>query len=169
MKKLTSLLLVFALVFAFGGCGRDKNFSAQTDCKQILDAAIGATNYPDCEKLYLKQDANLSATDLSLWYSGLYSESDKLDLLDDYAIFLSSGVTTYEVAVLKPKKKSDLKELKALLEERRVTLSLGDKGMYDPDFTVRMENSLLYTDGDFLIFLLTENNSAAKKAINALK
>ncbi len=72
-------------------------------------------------------------------------------------------------AVLKADSKENLDKVKSIIEGRKKTMELGDKGFYDPEFGKKMEESITYEDGLFVIFLLTENIEKAKKAIESLK
>lgn len=170
MKKLVCLLLsVLMIVSLFIACGTQKSFPEDISCEDILNAAQSVGSIPEAENVYLKSQDNLDAYSMSLWVDGIFEESEELELLKDYAIFLGAGVTTYEVAVIKAESEKDVETLKDIIARHKQTLTLGDKGMYDPDFDIRMENSVVYEDGLFVIFLVTEDNTAAKQAIEKLK
>lgn len=149
-------------------CG-GKSFAEGTLCEDIMNAATGATEAPAAETVYTDGEGNLDTYTLSLLADADYTECPEYGLLDGYAVYLALGTVTYEVAVLKAKDEAGAQSLYGLLERRKETLAAGDKGMYDPDFEARMEKSQLYTDGLYVIFLLTEDNDAAKAAIDALK
>lgn len=170
MKKSISFLsLIIAFLLLLCGCKSNAQFPSTVGCEDILNAAISVTNAPEFEHEYLKSKNNLDSFSLSLWSDGLFTESDEFALLDDYAIYVSAGTTTYEVAVLKAKSDDDTEKLLSLIEKRKLTISQGDKGMYDPDFQMRMDNSVLKVDGSFVIFLLTDNNDDAVAAVEELK
>lgn len=170
MKKLLCLTLV-VLLFAgcFSACGTSKTFPEDITCEDIMNAVLKGDNPPESEKLYLKSLDNLDPLSMGLWADGLYEDCEELELLSDYAIYLGAGVKTYEITVLKAKNSNDVHKLVDLIERRKKTLELGDKGMYDPDFELRMSNSMVYKDGLFVIFLITENNDVAYKTIESLK
>ena len=167
MKKLLSVFIAVMLALALTACGGA--IPQNTSCEEILAAAQSSHTPPDCEKLYEKSQGNLDAFSLSLWADGLYEECGDIELLDDYAIYIGAGSISYEIAVLKAKSKSDTAKLEQLIERRKATLSLGDRAMYDPDFQTKMDNSIMYSDGQLVIFLLTDDNDAALKKINELK
>ncbi len=168
MKRIISLFLALAL-FSLSGCGSNKAFPSELTCEDILKAAESAFETPEAETFYSAAEDNLDALSLSLWADGVYKECEEWSLLSDYAVFCGAGTSTFEIAVLKPKSDRDAQKLLDLIERRKETLSLGDKGAYDPDFDYKMKNSVLKTDGGFVIFLITDNNEAAIEAIEKLK
>ena len=170
MRKTICVALALLLVIScFVSCGASKAIPENTSCETIMNAVRTVEDSSDNEKLYLKSEENLDALSMGLWADGLYEECEELELLSDYAIFLGAGVKTYEITVLKAKTKGDVASLVDLIERRKKTLELGDKGMYDPDFELRMSNSVVYKDGLFVMLLITEDNDAAIKAIEQLK
>ncbi len=170
MKKISVFLSVLlTTVVLLCGCKTNLELSSNLTCEDILNAAVLATDAPEFEHKYIKSENNLDAFAMSLWSDGLYAESEDLVLLNDYAIYVAAGTTTYEVAVLKAKSPNDIEKLLSIVEKRKKTISQGDKGMYDPNFSIRIENSVIKADGNFVIFLLTDNNDAAIDAIDALK
>ena len=170
MKKAIAILLsVLMIMVVFTACGEKETFPQDVSCEDIMKAAQSVGEVPEAQNIYLKSQENLDSCSMSLWVDGIFEESKELDKLKDYAIFLSAGVTTYEIAVLKAQSEKDIDVLKDIINRRKQTLTLGDKGMYDPDFDVRMENAEVYNDGMFVIFLVTEDNAASKNAIENLK
>ena len=168
MKKYIVLFLAFVLVI-LSACSDVSQFKEDVTCKDIMNAAIAATNKPDADKIYLKEDDNLDSAAFSLWSDGLFGESEEFSLVKDYAIYISAGTTTYEIAVLKANESTNIDTIKSIMERRKETLSLGDKGMYDPMFKERMENSEILTVGDFVLLIITDDNDAALKALENLK
>ncbi len=168
MKKFVLLLICLLLVLSVG-CTKETDAFRNVSCEDIMNAAVNATTHPESDKIYTYEKANLDSYSMSLWSDGLFQESSELEKLSDYAIFISAGTTMYEVAVLRTEKKEDVSVLTDLIERRKETLALGDKGMYDPDFKKRMNSSKLITEGNTVIFIVTDDNSAAETAINSLK
>lgn len=168
MKKCIVWFLV-AILFVLTACNDTSQFREDVTCKDIMNTAIDATNKPDADKIYLKDDNSFDAGTFSLWTDGLFGESEELSLISDYAVYISAGTTTYEVAVLKANESSDTDAIKSIVERRKETLSLGDKGMYDPMFKERMSNSKILTVGDFVILIITDDNDAVLKAFENLK
>lgn len=169
MKKLLNIFLILALFLLTACSGNTQLFREDISCEDIMNAAVDATNKPDSDKIYLKDNNNLDAGAFSLWVDGLFGESEEFSLIDDYAVYVSAGTTTYEIAVLKASDSSGVKTIKNIMERRKETLSLGDKGMYDPMFKQRMSNAKIETVGDFVILIITDDNNAALKALENLK
>lgn len=166
MKKIVCLLI--CLIF-LTGCGAKSAFPESTTCNDIMQAAITATNAPDYDKIYTLNDGSFDASSMSLWADGLYQESEEYSLINDCAIYTAAGNITYEVGVIKPKDKQNIEKIKEIFENRKVTLSNGNKAAYDPDFNQLIKDCEIFADGDFVIFLLTDKNLDAKNAIEKLK
>ncbi len=167
MKKIIAFLACLLLVFCTA-CGELKNFSSNTTCEQILNAAATAASY-DNTKSYIKGKVDLDAYFMSMWSDGLFDECKEFELLADYAICYSNDNNTYEISVLKAKSKDDVKKLEELFERRKITLSQGDKAAYDPNFENLINDSRIITNGKFVILLITPSNDAVIKAIENLK
>ncbi len=168
-QTLSFLLAAILLLSALCGCREKNTFPENVTCEDIMKAVQSAGDVPEAEKVYLSGDNNLDATLMSLWADGLYEECSEFELISDYAIFLCAGTDTYEIAVLKARDEGGVSKLTKLIERRKETLAVGDKGAYDPKFDMRMENSVLYSDGLFVIFIVTDYNENAVEAIKNLK
>lgn len=168
MKRIISLFLTGAILLTFISCANKKVLPETLSCETILSGLKEEMEFPKAEKTYLKSENNFDAFSMSLWSDGAFKQSKEAELIDDYAVFLSAGAEAFEVAIIKFKT-PDEKAVEDLLERRKTTLSSGDKGAYDPDFELRMENAVIYNDGRFGILLITEDNSKALKAIEKLK
>ena len=138
-------------------------------CERIMQAVLDSTTHPDSDEVYTASNGNLDAFTMSIWVGGIFSECAEFSLLRDYAIFVSAGTTTYEVAALKTDSAENAEKLVQLLERRKESIANGQKGMYDPYFESRMRNSKIITDGEYAILIITDDNDAAIKAINKLK
>lgn len=170
MKKSLCILLILVLVIVcFSACGANKSFPQNITCENIMQAAQSVAEVPKYSKFYLKSKDNLDAYSISLWADGEFKECEELQLISDYAMYLGGATSTYEVTVLKAKSSEDLEKLINLIERRKQTLASGDEGFYDPNFDLRMENSVVYSDDLFVIFLITDDNDSAVKAIETLK
>ena len=167
MKKFICLFLV-ALFTLLTACSSnsDKTFRNDVTCEDIMNAVLDATNPPESEEVYKKSSDNLDSNILSIWADGLYEECKEFNLLSDYAIYVSAGVITYEIAVFKTDSTDDIINL---FERRKENLGNGQKGMYDPMFETRMSSSKIETVGEFAVLLITDDNDSALDAIEKLK
>ncbi|MBQ9770174.1 MAG: hypothetical protein IJW27_08215 [Clostridia bacterium] len=168
MKKIL-LIALSAFIIVLSACSSAEAELDGVACENIMQAVVDVTAHPDSEKIYTKSEDYMDAYSMALWADGLFEECSEYGVLSDYGIFLSAGRTTYEVAVLRCSDKEDVAVLGELIERRKETLALGDKGMYDPDFKKRMNSSVVITEGKTVIFLVTDDNEAAKTVINELK
>ena len=166
MKKMIAIFIAVLLLFCVA-CG-DSNFSADTTCEQILNAAITAESY-DNTQTYTTSGTKLDKNLMSMWSDGVFAECEEFDLISDYAICYSNDNTTYEISVLKAKTQADVSKLESLCERRKQTLEAGTKAAYDPNFKKIMADSKIIADGNFVILLITNDNDAVIEAINELK
>jgi len=166
MKKVVTILIC---VFLLAGCGTTAAFGENITCKDIMRAAVDATEAPEYDNIYSISDNSFNSTAMSLWAYGIYDECAEYNLIADCAIYVASGNSSYEVGVIKPEKTEDIEKIESIFASRKEAMSAGNKAAYDPNFSSFLKNSEIYTDGDFVIFLMTEDNTAAKTAINNLK
>ena len=170
MKKLQYIIVCIVCILLFTACGNTKTLPSDLSAKEIADAIIQQEgNSPKANTYYLKDDNALNAYTMSLWVDGAYQECAEFDLLDDYAVFYSADNSTYEVAVLKASDQAGVSQLTKALERRKQTLSQGDKAEYDPNFNKLMSDSKIIASGDFVILIITPNNSTAVTAIDSFK
>lgn len=166
MKKLLSILICILFLV---GCSDKATFTGDATCADIMQAAVDATNAPDYDNIYRYDDENFDSLTMALWAYGLYEECSEYDLIEDCAIYVGAGNITYEVGVIKPKEVTDTEKIEQLFSRRKETMSAGNKAAYDPNFSSLIDDSLIYTDGEFVILLITNDNTLAKDAINGLK
>ncbi len=167
MKKAIIFLLSILLIVCVA-CGKSKAFPADIKCEQILNAATGAVSYENTTT-HIKDKNSLDTYDMAMWADGVFDECSEFELISDYAICYSSDNTTYEISVLKAKSKDDVSKLYEVLQRRKQTLQGGVKAAYDPDFEKLMQNSKILSEGQFVILLITEDNTIALTQIENLK
>ncbi len=170
MKKIVSIALCMICVLMLVACGNNKTLPQNTTAETLASAIIDAVgDEPESNTTYVSKMQSLDTHTMSLWADGAYKECSEFALLDDYHIFYSADNSTYEISVLKAKTQDDVSKLASVLERRKQTLSMGDKAEYDPNFKMLMDDSLILTEGRFVMLIITPNNSAATKAIENLK
>ena len=167
MKKAILFLMALMMLFCIA-CGESSGFSDDTTCEQIFNTASEIEAYDNTE-IYIKNKSNIDTYAMSIWSDGVFQESEELDLLSDYAICYSKDNTTYEISVLKAKNTDDVSKIELLLKRRKDTLEGGTKAAYDPNFKKLMQDSKIITEGEYVILLITNDNSAVIEAINKLK
>ncbi len=167
MKK-TIIFLLSVLLIVCVACGKSKAFPADIKCEQILNAATAAVSYENTT-IHIKDKNNLDTYDMAMWADGVFDECSEFDLISDYAICYSADNTTYEISVLKAKSKDDVQKVTELLQRRKQTLQGGVKAAYDPDFEKLMQNSKILSEGEFVILLITADNTSVLTAIDNLK
>lgn len=91
------------------------------------------------------------------------------DTVAGYAIYISgSGATAEEVAVLTVSKSEDISAAEAILEKRLGDLVFRFEA-YRPDEMQKLENPVLETAGNAVIMVLSDDNEAARNAIEAIR
>ena len=167
MKKIIPVILI--LCFVLASCGA-KTLPADTAARDILDKVLESqSDVPQSENLFTAKDANMDEYTFSIVIDGMYEEIAEYALLDDYAMYLCDGNHTYEIDIRRAKSAEDAAKLESALKRRLELLSGGDKAMYDPDFDKMISSAKVYSDGNFAFLLITADNDAAVKAIDAFK
>lgn len=81
------------------------------------------------------------------------------DGLEDYRVYVSSSsATASELAVFKCKDEAALKAAKAVVETR-ISDQISNYENYRPDEKFRLDNALVETNGDYLLFVVSDNNA----------
>lgn len=167
MKK--KIIIPFVVILLFlSGCG-EKYLPDTLGCSQILENVVGSDLKYENTTTYIKGQNDVDEYAMSVWADGIFEEFDEYDLITDYAISYSNDNKTYEISILKAKNTNDAKKLEEVLERRKATLCDGTKATYDSEFDITVKNSKIFTDGNFAVFLLTEDNDVALKRIDELK
>lgn len=167
MKKIIILPLI-AIIVLLTACG-EKCLPDTISCDKILDTAIGSDLKYKNTTTYIKGQNDVDEYVMSMWADGVFEEFDEYDLITDYAISYSNDNKTYEISVLKAKNSDDAKKLEKVLERRKETLCTGTKAAYDSEFDIMIKNSKIFTDANFAVFLLTDDNDTALNRIDELK
>lgn len=151
MKRFAVVLLAFALLLC--GCGsktKDIDLSAFAD-KVIQDVDFGDDMLAVPEKLV----------------SDYYTLPDGID---SYKIYVSgTSATASEFAAFKCKDENTVKAVKSAVE-KRISEQTESYENYRPDEKFRLENAVIITNGNYLVFAVSNDNSAVEKLFSeALK
>lgn len=144
MKRFVAVLLTFALLLC--GCGsktRDIDIAAFADkVKESVDFGDDILAVP--EKLV----------------SDYYTLPDGID---SFKIYVSgTGATASELAAFKCKDESSVKSVRAAVEQR-IAEQTESYENYRPDEKFRLENAVILTNGNYLVFAVSNDNSAVEK------
>ncbi|KAF5029870.1 hypothetical protein DSECCO2_644050 [anaerobic digester metagenome] len=92
------------------------------------------------------------------------------DGLEDYRVYVSaSSATASEFAVFKCSNDAALKSAKAAVEAR-ISDQVTNYENYRPDEKFRLDNALIETNGNYLLFVVSDDNATIQNLFNdALK
>lgn len=97
-------------------------------------------------------------------------EIKAMSLIDEYALALPTGLSTYEIDVIKAKSAASAGEIKALFENRAAikAKTRGELENYNAEMLPVLDGCEIYVKGKYVFLLTTDDNSAAKAAIDGL-
>lgn len=154
MKKLTAALCCLILLTMFAGCGSSKK---TLDMDAFSKDALSKGSFND-ELILLSDKVVADYYDLSF------------DGLEEYRVYVSSSsATASEFAVFKCSSDAAIKSAKSAVEAR-ISDQVSNYENYRPDEKFRLENALVETNGDYLLFVVSDNNATIQNLFNdALK
>lgn len=156
MKRFVSAALccVMLILLIFTGCDSSKKV---LDMDAFSKDVLSKGNFND-ELILLSDKVVSDYYDLS--FEGL----------DEYRVYISSSsATASEFAVLKCSSDAALKSAKAAVEAR-ISDQISNYENYRPDEKFRLENALIETNGNYLLFVVSDNNVTIQNLFNdALK
>ncbi|MEA5134615.1 MAG: DUF4358 domain-containing protein [Candidatus Fimivivens sp.] len=152
MKRFISAALccLMLLLLVLTGCGSSKKV---LDMDAFSKEVLSKGNFND-ELILLSDKVVSDYYDLS--FQGL----------DEYRIYISSsGATASEFAVFKCSSDAALKSAKTAVEAR-ISDQISSYENYRPDEKFRLENALIETNGNYLLFVVSDNNVTTQNLFN---
>lgn len=149
MKKLLSFALVILSVFCLCACNKEEGKTPATaDVAAIISDSVEFT------ELIALTDDNIGPR-----YYGI-----DLEAIEEYEVLVcSSGALADEVAVFKMKDKEDVEDMLDVVRERKQELY--DRFVdYVPEEINKINNAVIGSKGNYVYFVVSSDNSAAKKA-----
>ncbi len=155
MRKLVTAALCCLILFVtLTGCGSSaKSLDMEAFSKEVLTKG----SFND-ELILLSDKVVADYYDLSF------------DGLEEYRVCVSSSsATASEFALFKCSDDNALKSAKAAVEAR-ISDQISNYENYRPDEKFRLENALVETNGNYLLFVVSDNNTTIQNLFNdALK
>lgn len=155
MKKFTGVALCCLMLFMIlAGCGAsNKSLDIDAFSKNVLSKG----NFND-ELILLSDKVVADYYDLSF------------DGLEEYRVYVSStSATASEFAIFKCSDDKALSAAKAAVETR-ISDQIANYENYRPDEKFRLDNALVETSGNYLLFVVSDNNATIQNLFNdALK
>ena len=172
------LVVIFTLVLVSctTACG-DKE-TAEPSAHELLDVCLALYDFDDMYKpsIYYSDaeegsDNRIDDGYLSYIFCDEYDvEIKAMSLIDEYALALPTGLSTYEIDVIKAKSAASAGEIKALFENRAAikAKTRGELENYNAEMLPVLDGCEIYVKGKYVFLLTTDDNSAAKAAIDGL-
>ena len=172
------LVAIFTLVLVSctTACG-DKE-TAEPSAHELLDVCLALHDFDDMYKpsIYYSDaeegsDNRIDDGYLSYIFCDEYDvEIKAMSLIDEYALALPTGLSTYEIDVIKAKSAASAGEIKALFENRAAikAKTRGELENYNAEMLPVLDGCEIYVKGKYVFLLTTDDNSAAKAAIDGL-
>ena len=169
-------VVVLVLVGCTTACG-DKE-TAEPSAHELLDVCLALYDFDDMYKpsIYYSDaeegsDNRIDDGYLSYIFCDEYDvEIKAMSLIDEYALALPTGLSTYEIDVIKAKSAASAGEIKALFENRAAikAKTRGELENYNAEMLPVLDGCEIYVKGKYVFLLTTDDNSAAKAAIDGL-
>ena len=169
-------VVVLVLVGCTTACG-DKA-TAEPSAHELLDVCLALYDFDDMYKpsIYYSDaeegsDNRIDDGYLSYIFCDEYDvEIKAMSLIDEYALALPTGLSTYEIDVIKAKSAASAGEIKALFENRAAikAKTRGELENYNAEMLPVLDGCEIYVKGKYVFLLTTDDNSAAKAAIDGL-
>lgn len=139
MKKIVLISLILLLV---SGCGKETTSFNPND---LANELLTEVDFDD--------ELTLFAGDISKIYD--------MPEVEDYLIYIGSGATAEEIAIITLKNSSDEEDVKASLE-KRVEEQKQNFANYVPEEVSRLEKSIIKSNEKYVVLCVSSDNQAEK-------
>ncbi len=139
MKKIVLISLILLLV---SGCGKETTSFNPND---LANELLTEVDFDD--------ELTLFAGDISKIYD--------MPEVEDYLIYIGSGATSEEIAIITLKNSSDEEDVKASLE-KRVEEQKQNFANYVPEEVSRLEKSIIKSNEKYVVLCVSNDNQAEK-------
>lgn len=139
MKKIVLISLILLLV---SGCGKETTSFNPND---LANELLKEVDFDD--------ELTLFAGDISKIYD--------MPEVEDYLIYIGSGATAEEIAIITLKNSSDEEDVKAALE-KRVEEQKQNFANYVPEEVSRLEKSIIKSNEKYVVLCVSSDNQAEK-------
>ncbi len=139
MKKIVLISLILLLV---SGCGKETTSFNPND---LANELLTEVDFDD--------ELTLFAGDISKIYD--------MPEVEDYLIYIGSGATSEEIAIITLKNSSDEEDVKASLE-KRVEEQKQNFANYVPEEVSRLEKNIIKSNEKYVVLCVSSDNQAEK-------
>lgn len=149
-KKPVLILIILSLLLIMPACGKS---NASLDTAMLAHILLSQNEYED----------QLSPISENAFYA-LYGIDPDNDYLDEFLVYVSTGATAEEIAILTATEKSEIKVLVEAVNERIESQIEGFEN-YIPKEIDKLKHPVLVTEGKYVILCISNNNEKANKLI----
>ena len=161
IKRLLILIISFALLFSAFGCGKKS-----AGAKEILDEILKDFSILPTGDFYLagaeEGGENYLSSDMIKTLYGDEAESDAFEAVEDFAIFLSSRVFPFEVAVFRCVSASEAARVYLMCKNRAELLGVLLRGT---EFASLAEDIFVIKSQNFVVMGVSDKPDLLEKAI----
>lgn len=178
VHNIQALVAIFTLVLVSCTTACGDKATAEPSAHELLDVCLALYDFDDMYKpsIYYSDaeegsDNRIDDGYLSYIFCDEYDvEIKAMPLIDEYALALPTGLSTYEIDVIKAKSAASAGEIKALFENRAAikAKTRGELENYNAEMLPVLDGCEIYVKGKYVFLLTTDDNSAAKAAIDGL-
>lgn len=161
IRKVSVLIIIGVMLFQTG-CGENKQFKDTVSMYDLRVNMLDACKeFPD---MLCVSDEDDKAEDNFNYISDM-----DYDIVEHYFLGYSSEGKADELIVIALKKAEDVEDAKKSLEEHRDSrVKLLEQ--YEPEETARVQDALIFTEQQYAVMIVSENNEAVKQAfMNTIK
>lgn len=178
VHNIQALVAIFTLVLVSCTTACGDKATAEPSAHELLDVCLALYDFDDMYKPSIfysdaeeGSDNRIDDGYLSYIFCDEYDvEIKAMSLIDEYALALPTGLSTYEIDVIKAKSAASAGEIKALFENRAAikAKTRGELENYNAEMLPVLDGCEIYVKGKYVFLLTTDDNSAAKAAIDGL-
>ena len=155
-KKIICFLLVVSMLAVCAGCGSKtgSDIVSMYDLRQAMEAAD-----PDLPEML---NASSTEKDADTKFENI-SDMDYKKVDSYFVSYSSDGHKADEIVVIAVKDKADVDEAKESLtrhQQDRYNLLQS----YEPEQVSRIQDGLIFTEGQYAVFIVTDHNDDVRKA-----
>lgn len=148
MKKLTCLLLAFALMLTFTACTDGSKELQSPSTETVLSELTGNLQFAETGKIEME-----------------YNYEFDMSKISEYSyVMAGSGIEADEVLVAKTASEADAEALVALMQKRKNNL-YSDFEAYSPEECPKIESAVIKAYGTYAVFAITSDNKKAEELI----
>ena len=186
IKSVIALIMAVLLVTcAFTGCNKEpvqEENTTEAPVSEVLTEEPSAELTTEKETTTKKAsvDENSVAATIagktSMFEEPLFQSSGSIGLdifgipssaVSDVAYYVASAAVAEEVLVVKAASSADVSTIKSCIEARR-SMQAEDYADYVPKEVPKLNSAITYTNGDVIVFCVSNNNSAMRSVISGL-